>query len=409
MTTTSPDRRSEVRALSELGLTELSKASAGIGATHRAVAGRIFGVLRRPLGRTVAPVQLVHDAIAGGTYRIVEDQLAAAGRVSGRIADLPLRSAVSETTVGAGVIGVVNGLIGDELDGHASPLTHDNLSLRVAGRAVPVTADGLAAAFPRATGRIAVFLHGLVETEHAWRVGQKTSAPYEHRLWASGVTSVFVRYNTGRHISTNGQDLAEVLDELVRCWPVPATELILIGHSMGGLVARSAVHHGGRAEQDWTRRVAVTVSLGTPHLGAPLEQLAHYASAALTRFPETDAVGRLLRRRSGGIRDLRGGSLVDADWTGYDPDKLGEALAAEIPLPPGADHYFVAATLARDPRHPVSRLLGDGMVLHRSASGRTSSRQIGLHPDNGLHLGRANHFTLLNNAQIGDQLVEWIG
>lgn len=409
MTTTSEARRAEVRALSELGLSELAKATAGIGATHRAIAGRVFGVLRRPLGGAVEPVATAYDAVAGGAYRLASDRLAAAGRLSGRVADLPLRSPVSETTVGAGVIGVVNGLIGDQLDGRAAALAEDAPTVRVAGRAVPVTADGLHGTFPRASGRVAVFLHGLVETEHAWRIGQSSSTPYEHRLWASGVTSVFVRYNTGRHISTNGRQLAEVLDDLVRHWPVPVTELILIGHSMGGLVARSALHHGGRADLEWPRRVTVTVSLGTPHLGAPLEQIAHYASAALTRFPETDAFGRLLRRRSGGIRDLRGASLVDADWTGYDPDKLGEALAAEIPLPAGADHYFVAATLTRDPRHPLGRLLGDGLVLHRSASGRTSSRQIGLNPDNGLHLGRAHHMTLLNNAEIGDHLVAWIG
>lgn len=408
MTTIPDERRREVRALSELGLTELSKASSGVHDTHRAISDRVFSVLRRPLGATVAPVQTIHDAITDGVYKVVSSQLTLAGQAAGQIADLPLSSTVSETTSGATVIGVVQGLIGDELDGRQSVLAEDNLSIRVAGRAVAPTADDLAAAFPRATGRIAIYVHGLVETEHAWRVGQKDSAPYEHHLWTAGVTSVFIRYNTGRHISTNGQDLTEVLDDLVRCWPVPVDDVVLIGHSMGGLVLRSAVHYAGKAGHGWIRKVRVTVSLGTPHHGAPLENLAHYASAALARVPETNAFGRLLRRRSAGIRDLRGASLLDGDWVGDDPDKLGEVLTATVPLLPGADHYAVAATLTRDPRHPVSRVLGDGLVLHRSADGRDDERPIGFHPDNRLHLGGVTHFSLLNHPVIAERLLAWI-
>ncbi len=410
MTTDIDARRREVRALSELGLTELAKASSGIHQTHRAISDRVFGLVERGLGATaLAPVKALHDGITDGVYTIVAESTATAGRVSGKVADLPLATPLSETTTGASLIGVVNGLIGDELDGRQSALTDSNLSVRVAGRPVDVTAAGLRAAFPRAGRRVAVFVHGLVETEHAWRIGQKHSAPYEHRLWTAGVTSVFIRYNTGRRISTNGQDLAELLDDLVRFWPNDVDELILIGHSMGGLVLRSAAHYGQEAGQLWTQRVRTYVSLGTPHVGAPLESVAHHASAALTAVPETNAFGRLLRRRSGGIRDLRAGSLIDDDWAGRDPDDLARALAAEIPLLPGADHYFVSATLTRDPRHPLSRVIGDGLVLHHSAGGRNSTRHLGFDDANGLHLGRRHHFHLLNDPALADQLVAWIG
>lgn len=401
-------RRAEVRALTELGLTEAAAATAGIHRTHRAVSDRAFSIARRALGPAAARVQAVHDPLTDGIYRIVGTTTTATARLGGRFADLPLATAPSSTTTGAGILGVVHGLIGDELDARQSPLATANLSVRVAGRPVTPDADGLARAFPRASGRLAVFLHGLVETEHAWRLGQRTSAPYELRLANRGITSVFVRYNTGRRISTNGQDLAELLDDLVRFWPVPVEDLTLIGHSMGGLVARSAAHHGRLRGHVWPRMLHTSISLGTPHVGAPLENLAHHASAVLAARPETNALGRLLRRRSAGIRDLRAGSLIDDDWLGRDPDSLAAAVAADVPLPPGVDHYFAWATLTTDPRSPLGRILGDGLVLHHSAGGRNRTRDLGFDPTHGFHRGGTHHLALLNDPRVAEQLAAWI-
>ncbi|MCK0440513.1 GPI inositol-deacylase [Gordonia alkaliphila] len=401
-------RRAEVGALTELGLTEAAQAAAGVHRTHRAISDRVFAAVRRGVGPTATRIQRVHDPITDGIYRTIDATVTTAAQLGGRWADLPLSTPPSTTTRGAGIIGVVHGLIGDELDAKQSTLAANNLSVRVAGRAVTPDAAGLAQAFPRATRRIAVYLHGLVETEHAWRLGQRTSAPYELHLTNRGVTNVFIRYNTGRRISTNGHDLAELLDDLVRFWPVDVDDLTLLGHSMGGLVARSAAHHGRQAGHLWPDRVRTSISLGTPHLGAPLEQLAHHASAALTTQPETDALGRLLRRRSAGIRDLRAGSLLDDDWLDRDPDSLAAAVAADVPLLPGADHYFVWATLARNPRNPLSRSLGDGLVLHHSASGRNRTRNLGFDPAHGFHRAGAHHMTLLNDPQVAHQLISWI-
>ncbi|GED97041.1 PGAP1-like alpha/beta domain-containing protein [Gordonia crocea] len=403
---TTLDRRTEVRALSELGLTELGKASAGIHDTHRAVSDRIFAAVRWGVGPVSAPVKAVHDVITDSVYRIVGESMTIAGSVGGRVGDLPLQRPPSTTKTGAAIIAAVNGVIGDELDARQSPLA-EAMSLRVDGVAVEPTADALARAYPGATGRIVVAVHGLVETEYSWAIGE--SEPYGPRLAREGVTTVFLRYNTGRHISTNGRDLAELLDEVVRRWPVPVESIGLLGHSMGGLVARSAAHYGRAAGHSWVHMVTASVSLGTPHLGAPLEGIAHHGSAALMRLPETRAFGRLLRRRSGGIRDLRGGSIVDEDWTGRDPDDLARAVAAEVELLPGAEHYFVSATVTANPRNPLSRIIGDGLVLHHSASGDTVTRRIGFAPANGLHLGKSHHFTLLNDERVADKLVDWFG
>jgi pimeloyl-ACP methyl ester carboxylesterase len=279
--------------------------------------------------------------------------------------------------------------------------------VRAGGDVVAPERAALAAAFPRASPRLVVFVHGLMETEHAWRLGGRES--YGERLARElGCTPVDVRYNSGRHISQNGRSLADLLDALATAWPVEPEELALVGHSMGGLVARSACHQAAQDGHAWVGRVRHVVSLGTPHLGAPLAQGVHYVAEALHAVPETRPFGRFLRRRSAGIRDLRQGSLVDRDWEGRDPDALRAAACEEVPLLDGAMHCFVTATVTRDARHPVGRLVGDALVLPASASGRGRTRSIPFRPEDGLHVGGAHHLALLNHPAVYARLRTWL-
>lgn len=391
---TAQQRRSEVRELTGLALRETARATAGIHRTHRGISDRVFGTVGFFTGRTAVPVKTVHDAITDGVYRTVRASMSMAATVGETVADLPLAEPPSETKRGAELIAAVTGLIGDDLAARRSPLVAHPMRLRLDDDA-------------EITGSIAIFVHGLMETEHAFRLGD--GPHYGDVVAALGFTPVYVRYNTGRHVSVNGRALSVLLEQMVDNWPVPVDRIVLIGHSMGGLVLRSAADWAQHNDHSWVSGVAATVSLGTPHLGAPLESLAHYGSAALARFPETSAFGSLLRRRSAGIRDLRGGSLVDEDWTGRDPDALGAAIAAEVPLQADVNHYFVSATVTRSPRHPVGRVVGDGLVLTSSARGAHRARRIGFDPANGLHLGRAHHFTLLHDPAVAAKLIDWLG
>lgn len=164
---------------------------------------------------------------------------------------------------------------------------------------------------------------------------------------------------------------------------------------MGGLVARSACHLGDVAQASWTPLVHAVVSLGTPHLGAPLEKSAHVADLLLRRLPETEPVGRLLATRSLGIKDLRYGALVEQDWAGHDPDELLRDRCTDVPFLPHAAYHWVAATLTRSPGHPAGRLLGDGMVRPPSAGGVGRSRRIPFETDHGAHVGGSGHLDLL--------------
>jgi pimeloyl-ACP methyl ester carboxylesterase len=395
----------ELRDLTRLAAASLSAGVGGIGDVHDAIARRVFGAV----GPTARPVRLAHEAIVHGVYASVRG----AATLGGHAAEQTLRRRhaadarpLSYGPRGALALGVLNGLQGDALERDGSALQQP-MAVRVRGRVVAPDPAAVGAAFPDATPRLVVFLHGLMETEYAWRLGGRQS--YGERLARElDITPVFVRYNSGRHVSRNGRTLAGLLEELTAVWPVEPQRIALVGHSMGGLVARSACHQAAEDGRAWVRRVRHIVSLGTPHLGAPLAQGVHYAAAALHAAPETRPFGRLLRRRSEGIRDLRQGSLVDRDWEDCDPDALRAAACEEVPLLPCATHCFVTATVTRDGRHPVGRLIGDALVLQASASGRGRTRRIAFREEDGLHVGGAHHLALLNHPAVYVRLRDWL-
>jgi pimeloyl-ACP methyl ester carboxylesterase len=398
----------EARELVRLAFEELAGAVDGLHSIHGSIAGRAF----RPSGVGGAPAHWLHDRVTGAVY----GGLKGSARGIGRVADGALARrrhvgarVVSTTPRGAAVVATINGLIGDTLERRQSAL-HQPMALRVHGEPVGTEREALAAAYPNATPRLVVFLHGLMETEFSWRWGTRaTGESYGTLLERElGMTPVYVRYNSGRHISENGQSLADLLEDVVGSWPVPVTEVALVGHSMGGLVARSGAYRADLERKVWPTLVRQIVSLGTPHMGAPLEQAVHYASAGLNLVPETRPFSRFLRRRSGGIRDLRQGSLVDEDWRERDPDLLRAEAIAEVPLLSGVTHCFVTATITRSPRHPLGRLIGDCLVLQASGSGRSRTRRIGFDEAYGHHVGGAHHFALLNHPAVYDKLRDWL-
>ncbi|MFW5472935.1 alpha/beta fold hydrolase [Knoellia sp. CPCC 206450] len=259
----------------------------------------------------------------------------------------------------------VNAFFGDRLDVAGSALSH-TMGVRRRGRSVPLTREGLATAYPEATGEVVVLVHGLLVTETFWQQGR-----FGHRLREDlGLTPVTVRYNTGLRISHNGHDLDRILTRLVAHWPVPVTRLVLVGHSMGGLVVHSAlaqadVEGPGSA---WVDLVSDTVTLGSPHVGAPLERLADTTARAAGTLRHVRPLARLLSSRSVGIQDLRHGNILDEEWDGADPvDRVGRRV--DVPLHPGIRHLAVVGLLGKKIDSRVAQLLGDGIVTAASARG----------------------------------------
>jgi pimeloyl-ACP methyl ester carboxylesterase len=304
-------------------------------------------------------------------------------------------------------VGALNGAFGDTLERLRNPLAV-GMTVRRGARDVELTSQELRRAFPDATHRLAVFVHGLCQNDEAWRMGTARHVPYGVRMQLElGYTPLYVRYNTGRHVSENGRELAQLLDRVIAAWPTKVDEIALIGHSMGGLVARSACHYGPDCE--WCANVRHVFTLGSPHLGAPLEQLAHATSAGFALLPETRGFAKALNIRSAGIKDLRYGYLVDECWLGQDCDAFLRNTSHEIPFLPTANHYFICATLSPDPDSLIARIVGDMLVLRASAwdHGRRGER-MRFPIDHYHHLGGATHFDLLNHPAIYQQMRRWL-
>lgn len=395
----------EVRALSALAFDDLRRFPGAIRDMHLGIAERAF----RGVGPAALPVKLMHDAISGRAYGAI----AAGASGLGRAVDVVMERrgvgeqvSLSTTQKGSFGLAVLNGLIGDQLERDGSVLAQPT-SARMHGQRIGLDESSIRDAFPQATDRLAVFIHGLTGDEFCWSWGAEDA--YGQRLVCDlDFTPVYLRYNSGLHISENGRSVAALLQKLVEGWPVEVREIALVGHSMGGLVARSAAHQADEHDHQWVQKVRHIVSLGTPHHGAPLEQGAHRAAVALNKLPETRMLSSFLRRRSAGIRDLRHGSLVDEDWRGRDPEALRAVACKEVPLLQWATHCFVSATVTRDPDHPLGRLLGDILVLVPSARGQGKTRRIPFRDEHGHHVGGTHHLALVNHPEVYERLRGWL-
>jgi len=382
---------------------------------HLAVAGRAFAAT----GPAAKPVQVLHDGITRVVYGAVGSgsrvaATAAGVAVAARAATDASYRPLPDRPRGNVAIGALNGAWGDLLANTHSPLAL-SMTVRRDDRDVPLTPQGLAAAYPDATGDVAVFLHGLCESDAAWRLGAARHygdprSTHGSRLQSeTGLTPVHLRYNTGLHISDNGEHLDQLLADLVAAWPAEVTRLTLVGHSMGGLVIRSACHRGEASGQRWPALVQRIVYLGSPHLGAPLEVGAARAAHALRRLPETRALGDALATRSVGIKDLRYGDVLADDWALLDDlDAHRPEPDACAPLLASAEHFYIGATLSRRHDTVAARIIGDALVPWHSASGSGKVRSLGLAVDRGRHLGGLHHFDLLNHPRVYAVLRTWL-
>jgi pimeloyl-ACP methyl ester carboxylesterase len=397
-----------MRAIGELAGRTLAGAGTMVRDLHMAVSGRAFDAV----GPGGTPARVVHDGVAETLYGGVRTALSALPRGAGSAVARSAHDegpALAQSPRGSLALAALNAYMGDALVAGDSPLVLA-MTLRHRGADLPPEPEALSCAFPDARPRVAIFVHGLGETDASWRRRAGAQGPgYGACLRRDlGHAPLELRYNTGLHISDNGRALAALLEQLHEAWPVAIEEIVIVGHSMGGLVARSACHYGSVENHAWTSAVRHVFCLGSPHLGAPLEKGVNALGWALGRVPETQPLANLLGVRSAGIKDLRYGACVEEDWCDCDPDELLTDRCHDVPLLPGARFYFVAATLSRRPGDPVSAILGDLLVRVPSASGEGRKRKVGFAIEDGHHVGGLTHFDLLNHPAVYDQIRAWI-
>ncbi len=410
---------SELRDAGRLTGDALAGVVRSIGDVHLTTSARVFDAI----GPAAAPVRLAHDALSRGVYATVAGAHAVVPRAGALAVAARLRRQPDEANEdrwnprsrSSRAVGILNGLRGDtiaeEYPGLALPMS---LRDHVNGGDAAATREGLAAAYPAATGRVTVFVHGLCETDRSWWDGAtkhhgEPSVSYGTLLEGDlGHTPAYLRYNSGLPIACNGRMLAELLDDVIDAWPVDVEGVALIGHSMGGLVARSACHHADVEQRPWARLVSHVICVGTPHLGAPLEQGVNRLVPVLDRFGWSQPVASFLRDRSAGVKDLRHGVFASDGYHGDDADTYLVHRRREVPFLADTTYCFVGATITHDRHHPLGHVVGDLLVRYQSASGSNRHRSIPFELEHGAHVGGINHLDLLNHPTVYQHLHRWL-
>ena len=357
---------------------------------HRAIAGAWFA----GVGPVGTPVRTLHDAVSDGVYGSI--------RLGGRAVGMGLDArAIGSPEVTDTAQAAVNGLWGDDLGRHEGHLRIAMAIRDRSGAAVRIGPDS--GGISGATGSVVVLVHGLMQTERCWRGRNGIPGLDEVLDGHPGLTSLAVRYNSGLHVSENGAQLAGLLERIHANWPVPVESIALVGHSMGGLVIRSACVSARSVGHHWIDVLHDVVTIGTPHRGAPLEKVTNVLAWGLGFASATQPLAESLNTRSAGIKDLRFGAIAEGDWRGADPDELLRDTVGDHPLPPDVEHHFIAGVVTSDPNHPVGVVAGDLMVRAVSGRGRQHVR-----PTNVAVLGGVRHFELLREPAVIEQVVGWV-
>ena len=377
-----------------VGLTDL------VEAMHHTVL-RTPGILgKSPTGRTAGITGFVYKSVRSITRLVGGGVDALLGMIAPLLRDRP------SSEEREAILAALNGILGDYLRASGNPLAVP-MQLRSGGVPVAVNRAALATAFPDPGRKMVVLVHGLCMNDLQWaRKGHDHGAALANEL---GYAPLYLHYNTGLHVSTNGREFGDLMETLLHQWPQPVERLVIIGHSMGGLVARSACHYAGRAGHAWPKRLSELIFLGTPHLGAPLERAGAWVDFLLGIGPYTAPFARLGKVRSAGIKDLRHGYLRDEDWQTH-PADAGRSARASLPLPDGVRCYAIAASKQERANSSGGRIRGDGLVPVSSAlgQGRHASLNLGL-PQAQRWVGYGmGHLDLLSRVAVYEHIRDWL-
>lgn len=393
----------DLRGLGRLSTDGVAAVVDLVEALHASIAQRVLPLQRQPPQRSRGIARLVYRSIHG-VNRLVAGALDVGfGALAGGLAEAP-SSPAREAWLAA-----LNGVLGDQLEARGNPLAIRS-SLRQRGQPLSLDRSALAAAYPNASRKLLVMVHGLCMNDLQCAGSEQAPGQAERLAAEADYSLVYLHYNSGRPVHRNGADFAALLESLLQHWPQPVERLSLLGHSMGGLLSRSALAQARAAGLAWPTRLRDLLFLGTPHHGAPLERGGHGIDRLLALSPYSAPFARIGQLRSAGITDLRHGHVLEADGAGAGRFESAEDRRQPLPLPADVDCYAIAATLRPGPGLLGERLLGDGLVPLDSALGRhrDPQRNLMFSPQRQHVVEGVGHLQLLTDAAVGQRLLRWM-
>lgn len=404
-------RSSDLQGLGRLAVDATAGVTDLVEALHRNIARASAPIGTVTPGSTKGITGLVYRSIRGVTRMVGSGLDLLLGQLAPMLAHkigYPSTTSALSSNEREAILAALNGVLGDYLLASNNPLAIP-MRFRRDGRALVLSKAKLAAAIPDCTGKIVVLVHGLCMNDRQWttHAGMDIGTALQQDM---GFTPVYLHYNSGLHISTNGKAFAALLERLVTQWPQPVEELVIVAHSMGGLLTRSACNQidarAGKKSCHWRAALRKIIFLGTPHHGAPLERGGNWIDIILGVSPYTAPFARLGKVRSAGITDLRHGNLRDADWLGRDRFARSPARPQPMPLPERVKCYMVAATKSLDTKNEG----GDGLVPMASALGKNqdATRSLSVPKTRQYIVRGCNHFDLLGDAKVYTKLRRWL-
>jgi len=279
-------------------------------------------------------------------------------------------------------IAALNGIIGDKLKSTHNPLAQ---SLKIIEPTTTYSEQNTI-----------LFLHGLCMDDSAWTENEEHHGMALDIANALQAKPLLITYNTGLSIAENGSNIANALKVWVAKQEQPVHNLKIVGHSMGGLVARSALHFAKTNHHSWLKKVSHLITLGSPHMGAPLENVGHWIENLLAKHPYTQPFIRLTQNRSNGIKDLKQGRVTQEKHA--------------IPLPDDIACFAIAGQLQTRTHTQVDELLGDGLVTVKSAFGHSesTSEHLNYNADHTWIAPGVNHLNLLDDENIKQKIIQWL-
>lgn len=328
----------------------------------------------------------------------------------------------SPSSIKPTLLSAINGVIGDYLHTQQSPLS---IAMTFRQHGNDIELDALAQQIVDSEGKLLIMVHGLCMNDVQWRQGEHDHG--YHLANDLSCTTVYLHYNTGRHICQNGIKLNALLGKLASQFHALQSQhslaISVVAHSMGGLVTRSALYYAKAAIPEaaakteaaeesiqWAEYLQKIVFLGTPHHGAPLEKAGNWVDLFLGMHHFTAPLTRITQIRSAGIADLRHGYIVESDTHSERRFDFVSDRRKPIPLPDGVACFAIATTSSASPNAINKHLVGDGLVPLNSALGihENEAFHLNFKPENQWVGNNISHLGLLGNKTIYNVIHRWL-